>query len=327
MQRSYVSVFWRHPFLVCLPVVLAFLVGAGLGVTAQRHYVAAASVWADSPVPDPSTVGTTGGTAPPANGQQALLTQLLASHGFLVDVATSGRLPGFADLRDPVEVNAALAQLAASVTMAVPGPNVLSLGVQQDDPASATRVAAALVDRFLSVQRAALRLRGQSQLNFAKAQVASRSTALSTARATLSRYLADNPGSQAVGDSQGDGLRTAVIQAQDQYARAVSAVSDATAQASLAGDQSVLYVLDAPTQATPTSRRKPALLGGIGGLLAGSAVAMGLLLLLMGRDRALHDEREVEQVLGLPVAAVVSELPRQRRQRDAAREPRQGRGA
>ena len=59
MNRSYLEAFFRHKFLFCLPIVLGLVVGSALAMRVEREYVANASFWADTPVPEVSTNGTT----------------------------------------------------------------------------------------------------------------------------------------------------------------------------------------------------------------------------------------------------------------------------
>src|SRR5215468_3004936 len=142
VKRSYVETFFRHRLLVIAPVLIAFVLAAAYGLHRPRSYVAGATLWTDRRIPADSTIGTIPGSDVPSTGQQALLTSLLASHTFMLKVAMDSPL---ADrMRGPqLEVDLALARLAATVSVATPGPQLMAVAVKQPAPELATGVAAA----------------------------------------------------------------------------------------------------------------------------------------------------------------------------------------
>ena len=213
MSRSYVETFFRHKTLCVAPVLVAAALGGALALNRPAQYVASASIFADAPLPAPSTVGTTGGNAPPAAGQQALMNNFLATRSFLLSVGKSAQLPGFgADEPAPVLAKS-LAALRRDVATAIPGPNVMVVTVTRPDAAGATRVAGAVVDQFLSLERNTIGHRAQSQLADAKAQLQPAAKAVTDAQTALTTYLRAHPGSSAAGDPQLALLRTALTHA------------------------------------------------------------------------------------------------------------------
>ena len=55
-MRRYVQAFFRHPFLLTMPIVIAVVISLGYEVRQPRSYNAAASMWCDVPVPNQSSI-------------------------------------------------------------------------------------------------------------------------------------------------------------------------------------------------------------------------------------------------------------------------------
>lgn len=326
MRHSYLEAFFRHRVLLVMPILLACALAVAFAVTRPRQYVATAAVWADVPVSEQSTIGTTGGQSPPAAGQQALLTQLLATRSFSLAVAREAALPGFEADRPPADIDHALADLVATISTATPGPNVLQLSAKQDSAQRATAVTGALLDRFLAEERAALRQRGETQIRYAQSQVDIATQALTKAQRELADYL-KSAGPAGAGGTQADTLRTNASRARDALQTAQDDQRRTVATASLSVDDTVLSVLDRPTQATRTSRMVALITAAAGGALAGATLSVLALILLVVRDPTARREADVEAALGLPVAATISRLPAQSRAaRRAQRQARAGEG-
>lgn len=308
MSRSYLETIFRHKMLLLTPVLIAVVLGTGYAFMQPRKYTATAAIWADTMLPSASTVGTTGtsaGNTPPAAGQQALLTDFLATKGFGLKVARDSLLPGYGGDSSSKKVDQALAKLAASITTGTPGPNVMTVAVRQETPARATAVAQAVVNDFLDAARDTVRRRGDNQVQAARRQNDAAAKTVSDAQQALSQYLQTHPAAQSGGDSTADGLRDAVTRAQEQQAAIQRAYQDATAAVPNV-DDSVMHVMDAPAYAIREGRFKNILLGGVGGLLAGLSVATATLVLLFKRDESVYDESDIAEQLGLQVVGTVA---------------------
>lgn len=302
MRRSYVEAAFRHPLVVFGPFLLV-LVLAVLGALGKpRDYISTAAIWTDTPVSAESSVGTTGGTAPPSGGQQALMLQLLTSRHFVTQVAARAQLSGFEASRPAKQVAQSIALLVADVTTTTPGPNVLSVQVTRPDPRQAERVTQAVVQEFLETERATLGRRSKAQLAYATAKVAAASRALAVAQTAVDAYQATHGN---VNDSQTASLATAVTRAQEEYSTAEQDVGRYQTDLSLLGDPSVLFVLDDPSPAIPKSRLKVLVQGGAGGLLAGLTLLFAALVTFVKRDRSARVEADLEQLLGVTVSGVI----------------------
>jgi len=72
-------------------------------------------------------------------------------------------------------------------------------------------------------------------------------------------------------------------------------------------------VLDPPNQAFPQARKKVVIFSAAGGLIAGLSISVLTLLLLVTRDRAVRDEGDLQQALGLRVVGTIGQFSTRRR--------------
>jgi Mrp family chromosome partitioning ATPase len=314
MQRSYVSTFMRHKTLCVLPAALAAALGIGVGLTRPSDYIATAAIFADAPLLDPSTIGTTGGAAPPAAGQQALMSNFLATRSFRLSVARASGLPGFEADKSPLLLEKALAVLAAGITTSTPGPNVLVVQVTQPRSVDATNVAKAVVSEFLELEHTTIGRRAAAQRADAKTKVDAAAAAVDAAQRKLASYVSGHPTVPGTVDAEATVLRGAVSLAQTQYTEVVRAQQE-SAVAAPGVNESNLFVIDQPNDAYPKGRLKALAMGGMGGLLAGLSLALGALMLLMSRDTAIRDEADVRVQLGLSVVGSIPVLAQPRQMR------------
>jgi Mrp family chromosome partitioning ATPase len=314
MRHSYVDTLFRHKLLCIVPAILAMALGIGVGMTRQPSYVSSASIFADAPLLDASTIGTTGGTAPPAAGQQALMSNFLATRSFRLSVARASGLPGFDANQPAVTLERSLTLLAAGITTTTPGPNVLVVQVTQRKAADATNVAKAVVAQFLQLEHDTINRRATAKLTDAKDRMAAASGTVDTAQRALAAYLLVHPSTPGTTDVEASVLRGAVSRAQTQYTELVRTLQD-SADAAPSVNDSNLFVIDKPDAAYPKGRLKKLILGGAGGLLAGLSLVLAALMLLMARDTAIRDEADVREALGLSVVGSIAVLPSDRRLR------------
>jgi len=284
VSRSYVELIFRHKFVLILPIVIAFTAGTMLALQAPRKYVANASVWTDTRVPAESTVGTTGGLNPPSAGRAALLTQLLSTRAFLLNVVNVSPLAAEYRNSDPVSRNALLGEVSSSAWVATPGPQLLALTVTREDPDEATGLASAILQEFERAEVDEATTRAIAQLEFDRR------------RMDAAQQLAEESDSDAT---------------QDLYAEAAAAFNQSTLNLA-AVESSGLRVVDAPDTAEPQARKKTVVFGAAGGLLAGLTLSLIALILLMVRDRSLRAEDHVTAA-GFELAGSVPDAGRRRR--------------
>ncbi|MFL6127510.1 MAG: hypothetical protein ACJ73E_00400 [Mycobacteriales bacterium] len=314
MKRNYAETFFRHRVLLMAPVLIAFALAAFYGLSQPRKYAASAAVWTDRQIPFDSTIGTTGGGDSPAGGQQALLSGLLASRTFLMAVAQHS--PMAAEVRgSQQDVDSALWRLAGTVTVTTPGPQVLTIAVEELSPQRATGLAQAFVEEFIRTEQAKIRSRAETQVAYDKKQLDAAAKQVSDAQAAVTVYAQTHPdttgpasGSSGQTDPGETSLVGALAVAQQHLSEAEKAYTASNAALTEAGRGS-LELLDQPTHATPLSRRKIVLISGVGGLLAGGSISLLILLLLVTRDRAVREEADLEQGLGLQVVSTIKDLP------------------
>lgn len=307
MARSYLETVFRHPLLLLAPIILGFLAGAAFAYTQPREYVASASVWVDTSVPDATTIGTTGGNSPPSAGQAALLSQMLGTRVFLESVAMNS--PVAEDFRGlgRLDTDYALSDLGSQVAVSTPGPQVLAVSVTTEDPDDATGVAAAVVEQFEVFKRTKLRERAQSQLDYDQQRLEDAQQALTTAQQEAQAFLRENPGVDVTSDPTASTLIAAASTARQTYEDAAASFS--VSSLALADAQAAtVEVLDPPEVAYPQARMRTLIIGAGGGLAAGLTLSLLMLIFLMARDDTLRGETDVESLLGVDLAATVPEF-------------------
>lgn len=293
MSRSYVEAFFRHKYLLCLPIALGLFVGAILALQVEREYVASTTFWADTPVPQESTNGTTGGPSPPSAGESTLLTQMLATRAFMRSVVeTSPLAEEFNALQnggeaEKVAADYMLGAVGGTIAVGVSGPQLVSVTVTRTDPEEATGLADAVLAQF---ERAKIDLavnRAKAELNYNRRvlEAAQRDAADSNDRNVDER----------LSDAQG-------------------AFNEASVGL-IAAESTGLQIVDHPDLALPQARMKTVAFGGIGGMMAGFTLSLMALILIMTRDRSLRNERDAAASLGLDVVGSVPQVKWKRRLR------------
>jgi capsular polysaccharide biosynthesis protein len=297
VTRSYLEVIFRHRLLLVAPVLVAFVAGTWFAFSQPRKYQAVASVWADTPVTLESTIGTTGGTTPPSAGQQAMLTELIATRGFMHAVAREVHGEALNRASEP-QIDRILGEMRAAITTFTPGPHILSVAVKDETPQGATVMAQVLVEHFLNNQDELLQRRAETEIAFHKQQLGVAERAVAAARSAFGGQVPD-PSSPAA----------AVLEtAQQQRLDAQQSYESAVAASASIGDRSLVYVRDEATTASRLSRLKTLAFGAVGGTLAGVTVSLFTLVLLMARDRSVRNEEELESLLGLTVVGTIEDF-------------------
>jgi capsular polysaccharide biosynthesis protein len=313
VKRSYVETFFRHRLLLIAPALIAFVLAAAYGMQQPRSYVASATLWTDRRIPGDSTIGTMPGSDVPSTGQQALLTSLLATRTFMIEVVKdsplAGRMTG-----SQLDVDLELARLASTVSAATPGPQVMAVAVKQATPELATGVAEAVVRQFMREEERRVRARAAAQVSYDKQQLSAAASAVRAAQAQLVAYTQIHP--EAGLGRQANSAETALVGqlalAQGNYAEAAKAYN-ASSTAYKQANTAALEMMDPPNQAFPQSRKKGVIFSAAGGLIAGLSISIVTLLLLVTRDRSVREEGDLQQALGLRVVGTIGEFSKRRR--------------
>jgi uncharacterized protein involved in exopolysaccharide biosynthesis len=314
-MKRYLQTFRRHRLLVIAPVVLTLLVGLGFEFVSPRHYSASGSLWADSPVPDGTTVFSTSPPAQSAASQGAdVLNELLATDHFLKDLAP--RSPWAAYLRQhPKELDTVFSSLQKDTTVSVLGPQVIGVTYQSSDSATTAPMARAILNTFVAQLSSLQRQRDQQQISYDNQSVQTALASLNTAQKQLSEYLVAHPQLPgATVDPTVTQLSGNVATAQQAYGTAVGNLNASQQGLSSATDSSQLHVIDQPSIVNASGKKKKIAYGGIGGLFAGAVISILLLSWLVSRETAPWDAEDLEDELGLTVVGSIEQMPSPRRQ-------------
>jgi uncharacterized protein involved in exopolysaccharide biosynthesis len=314
-MKRYLRTFRRHKLLVIAPLVLALLVGVGYELTSPRQYLAQGTLWADTPVPDGSTVlSQSPPSQSPAAQQASILSELLGTDHFLADIGQ--RSPWAAYLRQhPSALSSVFASLRKQTTVSVLGPQVISVAYQSKDKATTAPMAKAIINAFVAELMSLQRTRDQQQIAYDKQTLQTALASLNSQQQQLSQYLAAHPQQAgATVDPTVTQLSGNVATAEQLYGSAVSNYNSAELSLSSAKDSSQLHVIDQPGAAFAQAHKKTIIYAGVGGLFAGGVISMLLLSYLVSRDTAPWDAEDVENELGLTVVGSVEQLPARRRQ-------------
>lgn len=276
MTRSYLETVFRHKYIVIMPILIGFLVGAVVSLQVPRSYEAAATLWTDTAVPNESTVGTTGGQSPPSAGQVLLLNQLLQTRSFMRSVVNASPLADEYAALDSLNRDRLLWAVAATITTSTPGPQLVSMSVEADDPDEATGLAQAVLEEFDRAQLQQAEQRASAQAEYQKRRLEAAQQA-----------LADSPNEET----------------SDAYAAALAAYEQSVARVA-APTPTTVTVVDQPDTAYPQPRMKTLVIGAGGGLMAGATLSLMALILLMSRDRSVRGEGDAV-IAGLDVVGSI----------------------
>jgi uncharacterized protein involved in exopolysaccharide biosynthesis len=317
-MRKYVEAFLRHKILLTLPIVLALAVSMGLTLRQPKQWVASATFWTDSSVPNESTVLSRPDPTP-AEQTASLLQELLHTKDFLSKVASRESSAAFLEGRTAPFDDIALGEVAGSISLSSPGPQVLSVSVTGTDPKAAAGLAESVVVEFQSRVTETVKERNQELVDFQQQRLDSAAKTLDAAQGQLSGYLTEHPQTPGQQDAVATQLESNVVAAQDAYSKAQASVNDAELALSVGTSPSSLRVIDEPTPpALPQSRRMAIIFGGVGGLVAGGLVTLLLLLFFVSTDATARSSSDLEDGLGVRVVGSIEQLRGMRRLRKQA---------
>jgi uncharacterized protein involved in exopolysaccharide biosynthesis len=293
MNPRYIETFSRHRALLCTPIVLAVIISAWFVLGAPKSYQSTASLWLDNPPPAQTSVADTNpAILPPANQEQNVLTELLATREFRLAVghrgplaqylATHGvegwgpsallaRLKGTASVDDRI-----FSALGHGVTTSVAGPQVLQVSLQGPTPAVAAGTLSALLAEFGQARSSTRRTRAQATTAYYQGQVDAAQKAFDGAQQALISYRGAHPGATG---SQDPSLR-ALVAAEKAAAQHLTAARNGFDQASIdaaspLSSAAAFRVIDAPREpSAPTGGKKKALMALVAGLFVGAIVSL-----------------------------------------------------
>jgi uncharacterized protein involved in exopolysaccharide biosynthesis len=310
-MRRYVQAFFRHPFLLTMPIVLAVALSLATQVRQPRTYSASATMWCDVAVPNQSTIFS-GTSDMPSSSQSVVLTELLQTRVFMAKVAQDGPWAASLAANPGAASDRMLTQLGGDVSVATLGPHVLSVSTKASSPEDALALAKSVAGAYIAEVNDTLRARAQSSVGFYQVQVTDANKALAAAQDKLNKYVAANQGSGPLGasvDATLTHLTQAVSDAQSVYDQAANRVTSAGVGLSNVADSGVLRIFDAPrTTGLPVSHKKKVIFGAVLGIFAGLMVSLCTLLFLVVGDRSVRGTGDVEDVLGMQVIGTIDQF-------------------
>src|SRR5712692_2513379 len=148
-MRRYLQAYFRHPILLTAPLIIALTVSIAYGLRQPRKYQAGASVWCDVPVPSESTIFT-GTTQPPSAAQAAVLSELLQTHEFLMNIGNRGPWGGYLASHDQAADDRLVQQLSGKIAVGTPGPHVMTISADGTSASDALALAKAVTEAYIS---------------------------------------------------------------------------------------------------------------------------------------------------------------------------------
>lgn len=310
-MRRYVQAFFRHPLLLSLPVVLALAVSVGLQLQQPPSFQAAVSMWADTPVPNQSSIFSSGPSDQPAFSQAVVLRELLQTRAFLTRVGQGSPWATFLADHPGPDGDGVLFGMAKNIAVATPGPHILAISTAGPTSNDAVALAKATADAYIAEVNESQSLRAKASGVFYKAQVDEAAKTLAAAQDKLTQYLNANQGSGPLGaaiDSTVAQLKQAVTAAQDNFDKASSNSATAGIGASNLADSGVLRIFDPPRAGSQVSHKKKLIFSGVTGLFGGATVSTVCLLFLVLTDRSVQGSTEIEDLLGMQVVGTIDEF-------------------
>ena len=292
MNPRYIQTFSRHRLLLCTPIALAVLISAWFVLGAPKSYQSTASLWLDNPPPDLTSVANTNpAILPPANQEQSVLNELLATRTFRLAVGHAGPMADYlahhgtagwsptallAQLRATPSLDDRVASALGHVSSTVAGPQVLQVSLQGPTPAVAAGTLKALLTEFNQDRSSTRRTRAQATMAYYQGQLQAAQKAFLGAQQTLTSYRAAHPGATPGQDASLKALVQAEKAASQHLVDARNGLDQASIDAaSPLSSTAAFRVLDKPSAPTgPVGGKKKAIMAIFAGLFVGGIISL-----------------------------------------------------
>lgn len=299
MIERLLEAFFRHLFLIVLPLVVVPLDVAAFVLSTPAQYEASAGMWVEQATYLSYSTDDINRYLPPSQNQKNRLVELMQTKSFVADIAQKTKLAPLAAAPDG---DAQLKEIfSRDFDVSANGDHLLTFRFRAEDRDLAVAVLDSTVAVFKS--RAASDRYGQAQvaIAFYQARLTDSESALASARTALAKYLADNPSVAATVSRAGIQVASVDPQFAEFQRRVDASQRDAdAATASLdkaeldvsAGEQGLelgFRIVD-PVEASlsPSRQLKKVLIYPIVAILAGLTLSAALLLLFALSDHSIR---------------------------------------
>ncbi len=308
--------FYRDRLLLVALSAIVLTLSLGFFASRPRMYESTGRVWVDAA----SQGDHQNSHLTPAETAGQTLTEFLHTRAFCLKVAQ--RRAGSRAGATPIDEDRAFETLGAGTVIGAAGTNVVTIAYRDESPQTAGATARGLIDVYREEVLNEQTQRARTSVTFYEELVRSARADLARADGRISDYLgvsqvlgapATTPGS----DPGAPDVNLMVLQRDDDALH--KRMDDLTQKLNTARlDLTVaqqaspqgLRVVDAPpVPRKALSRTKPLLMAGAGGVAAGGAISLMVLVLLVAVDGSLLHADEVEGALGLRLVGVVPHIP------------------
>ena len=323
--RRLLETFFRRWWLYLVPLTLFSLMGVAKAMQAESGYrsVGVVDVSKGTLLSQLSSVrGENFGYETPASATARTISSLLRTDRFIQSVAETAGVTGALERGQLTALG-----LRGRIFAAPSGDTLLEIAAVTDNPTLSARLVQATIDSFIEYEVATDVSDSRAAESFFDTQVKVYMRAVDDAEEALTAYADAHPGGP---------LNERPLDEQIEIERLTSAVTEAqanltaaeqkTEEARLATDQSTsdvkqrLRIIDEPQIATaPEPRLKQAVLTVAFFMCVGLLVTVGAVVLGSITDRSIRSAEDVEQLLALPLLAVVPEAKSARRRGRHAR--------
>jgi uncharacterized protein involved in exopolysaccharide biosynthesis len=305
--------FFRHLFLIVLPVVVIPLDVAAFVLSTPAQYEASAGMWVEQATYLSYSTDDINRYLPPSQNQKNRLVELMQTKSFVADIAQNTKLAPLAAAPGGDAILRGI--FSRDFDVSANGDHLLTFRFRAEDRDLAVAVLSSTVAVFKN--RAASDRFGQAQLaiTFYQSRLTDTEKTLASARTALAKYLAENPSVAATLNRAGIQVASVDPQFADFQRRVDASQRDAdAARSSLdkavldvsAGEQGLelgFRIVD-PVEASPSPSRqlKKVLIYPIIAILAGLSLSAALLLLFALSDhsiRSLADFAPETVILGV----------------------------
>jgi hypothetical protein len=306
MNQSYVQTFNRHRLLFSLPVVIMTVFALWFVAGTPKQYKAGATLLVDNPVNQPSSFNNPNPAAPtPADQTQQLLSELLATRSFRLEVGRKGPLtkylaahPGegwgptallskLRGARSPQDMT--WDALDAKHIIAAPsGSQVVSIELHGPTPEVAVGTLQTLLRTFARERQAIAVKRQEGAVELYKSQLE-----------TAQRQLGDINTKIASGEILPADAPARLRAAEARVRRSTRALGDARfSLESPKGIGPTYHVVDKPSLPAPAvSGMKKSLFGVVAGIFVGCLISLLAIVLLTGNDEKQREREELREVI------------------------------